>query len=345
MQITAQEISVFLNGTLEGNPKAVIQRPARIEEAQTGDICFLANPKYHPFAYTTEASVLLVGRDFKPEKPLNPTLIRVDDVYSCVSLLLEKFGQSIPQTSGIDTQAYAHPSAQIAAEVSVGAFSYVAEGVTIGKQTTVYPQVYIGKNATIGKNVTLHPGVRIYRDCVIGDGCVIHSNAVIGSDGFGFAPQEDGTYKKIPQIGHVILGKDVEVGSNTVIDRATLGATHIKDGAKLDNLIQIAHNVEIGENTVIAAQAGIAGSTKMGKNCMIGGQAGFVGHITVADGSKVQAQSGVSRSLKTPGGAWHGSPAFNYSDFMRSQVVFKNLPDLAKKIHELEKIIEELKGG
>jgi len=329
MQITAQEISVYLNGTLEGNPKAVIQRPARIEEAQTGDICFLASPKYHPFAYTTQASVLLV--------------VRVDDVYSCVSLLLEKFGQSIQQTSGIDGQAYAHPSAQLAANVSVGAFSYISEGVKIGEHTIIYPQVYVGKNVTIGKNVTLHPGVRIYRDCVIGDNCIVHANVVIGSDGFGFAPQEDGTYKKIPQIGNVVLGNGVEVGSNTVIDRATMGSTHIKDGAKLDNLIQIAHNVEIGENTVIAAQAGIAGSTKMGKNCMIGGQAGFVGHITVADGSKVQAQSGVSRSLKKPGAAWHGSPAFNYSDFMRSQVVFKNLPDLAKKVHELEKIIEEMK--
>jgi len=344
MSITAQEISIFLNGTLEGNPKALIQRPARIEEAQTGDICFLANPKYLPFAYTTQASVLLVSRDFKPEKPLNPTLIRVDDVYSCVSLLLEKFGQSTQQSVGIDNQASIHPSAKIATDVSIGAFSHICENVQIDENTIIYPQVYVGKNVTIGKNVVLHPGVRIYRDCIINDGCVIHANTVIGSDGFGFAPQEDGTYKKIPQIGNVILGKDVEIGANTVIDRATMGSTYIKDGAKLDNLIQIAHNVEIGENTAIAAQAGIAGSTKVGKNCMIGGQAGFVGHITVADGSKVQAQSGVSRSLKKPGAAWHGSPAFNYTDFMRSQVVFKNLPDLAKRVHELEKIIKELRN-
>lgn len=342
MQVTAQEISLYLNGTLEGNPQAIIQRPARIEEARSGDICFLANPKYHSFAYTTQASVLLVSKDFKPEKPLNPTLIRVDDVYSCVSLLLEKFGQPVPQTSGVDAQAFAHASVKMAENVSVGAFSYISEDVQIGRDTVIYPQVFIGKKVKIGRGVVLHPGVRIYRDCVIGDGCIVHANAVIGSDGFGFAPQGDGTYKKIPQIGNVVLGKDVEIGSNTVIDRATMGSTHIKDGAKLDNLIQIAHNVEVGENTAIAAQAGIAGSTKVGKNCLIGGQAGFVGHITVADGTKVQAQSGISRSLTKPGAAWHGSPAFNYSEFMRSQVVFKNLPDLAKKVHELEKTIAKL---
>lgn len=343
MQITAQQINDLLQGTLEGDTKTIVRRPAKIEEAQPGDICFIANSKYEHYAYTTKASVLLVSRDFQPEQPIKATLIRVDDVYSSVSLLLEKFGHQIRQHTGVDKQAFVHEKATLHDGVSVGAFSYISEGADIGKNTTIYPQVFIGKQVSVGQNVILYPGVRIYADCVIGDNTIIHSNTIIGSDGFGFAPQEDGTFKKIPQIGNVIVGRKVEIGANTVVDRATMGSTVIRDGVKLDNLIQIAHNVEIGENTVIAAQAGIAGSTKMGKNCMIGGQTGFVGHITVADGSKVQAQSGVARSLKKPNAAWHGSPAFDYAQFMRSQVVFKNLPDLAKKVNELEKMIAELK--
>ncbi len=344
MQVTAQQIADLLKGKIEGNPQTIIRRPARIEEAQEGDICFIAHPKYEHYAHTTNASVLLVSHEFQANGGKRPTLIRVADVRGSVVMLLEKFGHQIQQNEGVDQQASIHKSATLAANVSVGAFSFIAEGVEIGENTTVYPQVFIGKGVKIGKDVKLYPGVRIYANCVIGDGTIIHSNAVIGSDGFGFAPTGNGTFRKVPQIGNVILGKEVEVGANTVIDRATMGSTVLEDGVKLDNLIQIAHNVEIGENTVIAAQAGIAGSTKMGKNCMIGGQAGFVGHITVADGSKVQAQSGVARSLKKPNVAWHGSPAFNYADFMRSQVVFKNLPDLAKKVHELEKQLKELKG-
>ncbi|MEM6722564.1 MAG: UDP-3-O-(3-hydroxymyristoyl)glucosamine N-acyltransferase [Bacteroidota bacterium] len=345
MTVTAKELSDLLNGKLEGDPNVTVYKPAKIEDGDSGAVCFIANPKYVHYAYTTNASVLLVSHDLKLNKPIKPTLIRVDDVYSCVSLLLERFGGTQRSDYEVAEQAFVHPQASIAEKVHVDAFCYVSKGVRIGQNSILHPQVFLGENVVVGENVILHPGVRIYRECVIGDNTVIHANTVIGSDGFGFAPQKDGTFKKVPQVGNVVIGKSVEIGSNCVIDRATMGSTIIHDGVKLDNLIQIAHNVEVGENTVIAAQTGIAGSTKIGKNCMVGGQVGFVGHITVADGSKIQAQSGVAKSLKTPNQAWHGSPAFEYSNFMRSQVVFQKLPDYARKINELEKRLKELEKG
>lgn len=344
MTLTAKELCELLNGRLEGDPDIVVHKPAKIEEGESGAISFIANPKYVHYAYTTGSSVLLVSNDLKLDKPIKPTLIRVDDVYSCVSMLLEHFGNGMSNGTGIDSRSIVHAESFLKENVFVGAFSYVSKGARIGENTIIHPQVFVGENAIIGDNVTLYPGVKVYHDCVLGNDVVIHSNTVIGSDGFGFAPQKDGTYKKVPQVGNVIIGNKVEIGSNCVIDRATMGSTIIEEGVKMDNLIQIAHNVEIGQNTVIAAQAGIAGSTKLGEKCMIGGQSGFVGHITVADGSKVQAQSGVASSLEEVNQAWHGSPAFKYASFMRSQVVFQNLPDLAKKIHDLEKKIEELQN-
>jgi len=342
MQVTAQELCAYLNGKLEGNPNVKVDRPSKIEEGQTGTISFIASPKYEDYAYTTQASVLLVSHDFKPDKPIEATLIRVENVYECLTTLLEKFGGNSYSEQGINQLSFVHSKATIGSNVSIGAFAFIDEGVEIGNDSMIYPQVFLGKNVKVGKNVTLHPGVRIYHDCEVGDNTTIHSNTVIGSDGFGFMPKGDGTFKKVPQIGNVKIGNHVEIGSNNVIDRATMGSTIIKDGVKLDNLIQIAHNVEVGKNTVIAAQAGIAGSTKLGENCMVGGQAGFVGHINVAEGSKIQAQSGVSKSIDEPYQAWHGSPAFKYGSFMRSQVVFQRLPELMKRIDELEAQLAKL---
>ena len=343
MIITAKELSKILSGSVEGDPNVKVDRPSKIEEGGKGTISFLANPKYESYAYTTTASIILVSKEFKPAKPISATLIRVDDVYSCVALLLDKFGNKVEVSQeGISDQAFVHPDANIGNNVSIGLFSIIENGATVGSNCTIYPQVYIGRNVKMGKNVTLHPGVKIYHDCVIGDNCILHSNVVIGSDGFGFAPTEDGSFKKIPQLGNVILESEVEIGANTVVDRATIGTTIIKKGVKLDNLIQIAHNVEVGQNTVIAAQTGIAGSTKVGENCMIGGQVGIVGHITVANGTKVQAQSGIASKVKTENTSLFGSPAIPYGSYLRSYTGFKQLPDLIKKINDLEKQVKSL---
>ena len=344
MTLTAKELSDILNGKLEGDPNVLISKPSKIEEGKSGTVSFIDHPKYEHYAYTTNSSVLLVSHDLVLDKPIKPTLIRVKDVRSSLGLLLEQFGNRMDNSAGIDPRAYVHPDSFLKDNVFVGGMAYIAKGVRIGENSIIHPQVFIGENAIIGKNVTLYPGVKIYFDCVIGDDVVIHSNTVVGSDGFGFAPQKDGSFKKVPQVGNVVIESNVEIGSNCVIDRATMGSTIIREGVKLDNLIQIAHNVEVGKHTVIAAQAGIAGSTKIGENCMIGGQSGFVGHITIADGSKVQAQSGIAKSLSEEGKAWYGSPAFEYSSFLRSQVIFQKLPDLARKIHTLEKEIEELRN-
>lgn len=310
MQISARQLADLLGGTLEGNPDVLVHAPSKIEEGKPGTISFLGNLKYESYAYETEASVLLIPNDFKPAQPIQATLIRVADVYASIALLLEKFGaQQAPKHTGIHEGASVHPTAQIGDQVSIGVFSVVDAGAVIGAGTVIHPQVYIGANVIVGENVTIYPGVKIYRDCHIGHQCILHSNAIIGSDGFGFAPQEDGSYKKIPQLGNVLLEDAVEVGSNTVIDRATMGSTIIRKGVKLDNLIQIAHNVEIDENTVVAAQAGIAGSTKVGKGVQLGGQVGLVGHIRIADGTRIQAQSGVNKSIRKEGTAIYGSPA------------------------------------
>lgn len=337
MQISAQQIAMLLNGTIEGDSSILVHRPCKIEEGGKGTITFLANKKYESYIYQTTASVVLVSQDFQASQAIPATLIRVKDVYAAIAILLEKFGHQVKKVGEVSPRSFVNETVQLADNVSVGHFSVIEENAKIGEETVIFSQVFVGKNVKIGKNVILYPGVKIYHNCEIGDNCILHSNVIIGSDGFGFAPMEDGTYRKIAQIGNVILEDDVEIGSNTVIDRATMGSTIIRKGVKLDNLIQIAHNVEIGQNTVIAAQAGIAGSTTIGNNCRIGGQAGFVGHIHVADGVMVQAQSGVAGSIKKPGTAVYGSPAIAYADYLRAYAVFKKLPDLYRKINQLEK--------
>lgn len=344
MQITAQEIALLINGKVEGNPSAIVNRPSAIEEGGEGTLTFLANPKYEHFAYTTTASVLLVDQNFQPNQKVHPTLIRVENVRAAVALLLQKFGEQKPKIEGISSLAFIHPDAKVGAGTAIAAFAVVEAGAVIGENCTIHAQVFIGENTKIGHNNTFHSGVKIYQECELGNDIILHANAVIGSDGFGFAPQADGTFAKVPQIGNVIIEDNVEVGANTVIDRAALDATIIRAGAKLDNLIQIAHNVEIGENTVIAAQAGIAGSTKIGKNNQIGGQAGFVGHIKTADGVKVQAQSGINRTIKEEGKAVYGSPAIAYKDYLRAYALFRRLPDLEKRIRDLEKQIPKEEG-
>ena len=342
MQISAKELCALLNGKLEGNPDVLISGPSKIEEGVPGTISFLGNPKYESYAYTTQSSVLLISNDFQPTKPISATLIRVENVYASVAMLLEKFGSDQAKPQDNSENAFIHATATIGKNTSIGHFCVIEKYANIGENCTIYPQVFIGEGVTIGNNVTLYPGTRIYYKCTLGNNVVIHSNVVIGADGFGFVPQEDGTYKKVAQIGNVVIEDNVEIGSNTTIDRATMGSTYIRNGVKLDNLIQLAHNVDIGENTVIAAQAGIAGSTKIGANCQIGGQVGIIGHIQIADGTKIQAQSGIARSIKTPNTAWYGSPAIEYSNFLKSHVVFKNLATMEKKVLELEKKLAKL---
>ncbi len=345
MKVTAAYLAQLLDGLLDGNPDTQVSRPARIEEAQPGDFAFLDNIKYESFAYTTEASILLVHRSFQPSQPVKPTLIRVDDVRSSLALLLQKFDEGNQSNSiSIAENASVHPSAKIGIGTSIGAFAIIEEGVMIGTNCIIYPQTYIGRNVHIGDNCRLYPGVRILFDCIVGKNCILHANAVIGSDGFGFAPQADHTWVKVPQVGNVVLENDVEIGACTCIDRASIGSTTVRSGAKLDNLIHIAHNVEIGRNTAMAAQIGIAGSTRLGNNCQIGGQAGFAGHLTLADGTRVQAQSGVGINVTEPNSTLFGSPAISFRDFMRSHVVFKQLPELQKKVLALEKQLKDLIG-
>lgn len=315
---------------------------AKIEEAQRGSLTFLANPKYEQFLYTTNASVAIVNKDLVLTGEVKPALIRVDNAYTAFSVLLEQYNTIKLNKSGIEQPSFVHPTATIGNNVYIGAFAYIGPGVKVGNNCKIYPHTYVGDNVSLHENVTLFAGVKVYFDCVIGKNVVIHSGAIIGSDGFGFAPQADGTYKKIAQIGNVIIEDDVEIGSNTTVDRATMGSTVIHKGVKLDNLIQIAHNVEIGANTVIAAQTGVSGSTKLGENVILGGQVGVVGHISIAKGNQVQAQSGVGRTITEEGKKWAGSPAVAYGANARSNVVIHRLPDLEKKVEELERKIAEL---
>ncbi len=338
MKLTVKEIANYLNGTIMGNDQAVITHPAKIEQATNGAITFLSNLKYEAYIYETKATAVLVSEDFKATKAINTTLIKVKDVYSSITKFLQFYEQSVHPVQGISTLSFIHPSVQLGNQVTIGDFTSINKEVSIGNNCRIYPQVFIGVGVTIGKNVTIYPGVKIYHNCQIGDNCILQANAVIGSDGFGFAPQADGSYEKIPQVGIVVLEDNVEIGANTVIDRATMGQTIIKKGTKLDNLIQIAHNVTVGENTVIAAQTGVAGSTRIGNQCQIGGQAGFVGHIEIADKVKVQAQSGVAASIKEVGSKVYGSPALSYQDYLRAYALFRQLPKLEKRIRELEKI-------
>ncbi|WP_437920593.1 UDP-3-O-(3-hydroxymyristoyl)glucosamine N-acyltransferase [Sphingobacterium sp. LRF_L2] len=336
MQFTANQIATLLGGYVEGDPDVIVNQLSKIEEGKAGSLAFLSNPKYEQFLYDTEASAVIVNEDLLLQREVSTSLIRVKDAYSSFSELLRIYHQLRNERKGIEEPSFVHESAKVGEELYLGAFSYIGRDVTIGNQVKIYPQVYIGDGVIIGDHVTLYPGVKIYYDCVIGNDVVIHSGAVIGSDGFGFAPQKDGTYSKVPQIGNVIIEDDVEIGANTVIDRATLGSTVIRKGVKLDNLIQIAHNVEIGANTVAAAQTGISGSTKIGENVVLGGQVGVVGHIQVASGSQIQAQSGINRSIDQENKKWGGSPAISYNSNLRSQVIYVKLPQLEKRIAELE---------
>jgi UDP-3-O-[3-hydroxymyristoyl] glucosamine N-acyltransferase len=346
MQFTAAQIAQLINGSVEGNPDESIFTISKIEEAQAGALAFIANPKYESFLYSTKASIVLINQSFQIEEPPAATVIRVPDAYAAFAQLLSIYEQMIrPQAKkGVEQPAFIHPSAILGKDVYVGAFAYIGENVTIGDDVQIYPQAYIGDHAKIGSGTVVHAGSKIYHHCEIGKNVLIHSGVVIGSDGFGFAPQADGSFKKVPQLGNVIIEDEVEIGANTTIDRATMGATHIHQRVKLDNLIQIAHNVVIGEDTAIAAQTGISGSTKIGRNCIIGGQVGTVGHIQIADGTRINAKSGISKTVKEPNTALSGAPAFDYKDWSKSKIITRNLPALAKKINVLEEKINALAG-
>lgn len=336
MKFTASQIAGILEGEVHGNPEITVHKLAKIEEGVEGSLTFLANPKYTHYIYSTQASITIVNRDFSPEQALNTTLIKVNDAYASFSKLLEFYNQVKNNKVGIENPVFLTDTASYGADFYLGAFSYIGNNVKIGDNVKIFPNVYIGDNVSIGDNVLIYSGAKIYSESEIGNGCVIHSAVIIGADGFGFTPSPNGEYSKIPQTGNVILEEEVEVGAGTTIDRATLGSTILRKGVKLDNQIQIAHNVEIGEHTVIAAQTGIAGSTKIGKNCLIGGQVGIVGHITIGDRVKIQAQSGIGRSVKDDE-VLQGSPALNYGDFNKSYVHFKNLTKIVGKINDIEK--------
>lgn len=343
MQFTAAQIAMIINGKVEGDADVAVASFGKIEEAQNGQLAFLANPKYQEYLYSTNASIIIINESLELKQKIKATLIKVPDAYSAFATLLDKYQQlKRQQLTGIQQPVYIAATAKTGENVFIGAFAYVGENVVIANGAKIYPNAYLGDNVIIGENTIIHPGVRIYHDCVIGKNVSIHAGTVIGSDGFGFAPQADGTLKKVPQIGNVIVEDGVEIGANATIDRATIGSTLIKAGAKLDNLLQIAHNVEVGNNSVIAAQSGISGSTKIGNNVMIGGQVGIVGHLKIADGTRINAQSGVSKSIKNPNSAVTGSPAFDYTAALRSQAASRNLPNLEKRVLELEKLLKEM---
>ncbi len=345
MEFSAKQIAELLGGEVVGDESIKVNTLAKIEEATLGSLSFLANPKYTDFIYTTGASVVIVNKTFIPEKnlPETCTLVKVDDAYACFAKLLDVYNQIRNNKVGIEANSFIHESAKIGNNCYVGTFAYVDEGVVVGDNTKIHPNVKVGRNVKIGTGCNLNSGVVIYDECVIGNNVTIHSNTVIGADGFGFAPNSENQYHKVAQIGNVIIEDHVEIGANSTIDRATLGSTIIRKGVKLDNLIQIAHNVEIGENTVIAAQSGVAGSTKIGKNCMIGGQVGIVGHLTIADEVKIAAQSGVGQNVTVPGTILQGSPAFAVGDYKRSYVMFRNLPAINAAVNKIQKEIAQFK--
>lgn len=343
MIFSAQQIADFLKGEIVGNPDVKVSNISKIEEGKAGTLTFLSNPKYTPHIYTTQASIVLVNKDFIPEAYIQATLIKVENSYNALASLLMLVEQSKPQKKGVDSLSFIAKSAKIGESAYVGAFAFIGENSEIGDGVKIYPQVFIGDNVKIGNNVTIFSGAKIYQECVIGNNCVIHSGAVIGADGFGFAPDENGVFNKIPQIGNVVLEDNVEVGANSCIDRATMGSTLLQKGVKIDNLIQIAHNVDVGENTVLAAQTGIAGSTKVGKNCMFGGQVGVSGHLIIPSGTKLGAQTGVNSSIKDANQVMQGSPAMPYMQFMKSSSIARKLPEMQKEISELKKEIQALK--
>ncbi|MEL7270731.1 MAG: UDP-3-O-(3-hydroxymyristoyl)glucosamine N-acyltransferase [Bacteroidota bacterium] len=339
MKFTATQIAGILEGEVDGNPEIAVHKLSKIEEGEQGSLTFLANPKYTSFIYSTKASITIVNKDFVPEQQLSTTLIKVEDAYKSFSKLLEYYNQVKSNKVGVEQPSFVSETASYGDGFYLGAFSYLSDNVKIGNNVKIYPNVYIGENVTIADNVVVFAGAKIYSDSIIGRECVIHSGVIIGADGFGFTPNEKGEYSKVPQTGNVILEDHVDVGAGTTIDRATLGSTILRKGVKLDNQIQIAHNVEIGEHTAIAAQTGIAGSTKIGKHCLIGGQVGIVGHITIGDRVRIQAQSGIGRNVKSDE-VLQGSPALNYGDYNKSYVHFKNLPKLASTINNIEKKLD-----
>ena len=345
MKFTAEQIAGILDGEVIGNPNAEVYKLSKIEEGSKGSLTFLANPKYQNYIYTTQATITIVNNTFIAEAALSTTLIKVEDAYLSFSKLLEFYDQSRKAAKiGIEQPSFLSESIKYGDGLYFGAFSYIGENTVLGDNVKIYPNSYIGDNVIIGDNVSVFAGAKIYSETVIGANCTIHSGVIIGADGFGFAPNSDGTFSKIPQIGNVIIEDDVEIGANTTIDRATMGSTIIRKGVKLDNQIQIAHNVEIDENTVIAAQTGIAGSTKIGKNCMIGGQVGIAGHLTIGSNVRIQAQSGVGKNIKD-GEVLQGSPTFGYNDFSKSYVHFKSLPKIVAEIEDLKKQVLNNKNG
>ncbi|MBZ4044641.1 UDP-3-O-(3-hydroxymyristoyl)glucosamine N-acyltransferase [Flavobacterium hibisci] len=344
MKFTAEQIAGILEGQVVGDPNAEVSRLSKIEEGEEGSLTFLANPKYINYIYTTKASITIVNDSFVPESEITTTLIKVEDAYASFSKLLEFYNQVKLNKSGIEKHAYLTEGTKYGENLYLGSFSYVGQNVTLGNNVKIYPNSFIGDNVVIGDNVYIFAGAKIYSETIIGNNCTIHSGSIIGADGFGFAPNEDGEYTKVPQIGNVIIEDNVDIGANTTIDRATLGSTIIRKGVKLDNQIQIAHNVEIGRNTVIAAQSGVAGSTKIGENCMIGGQVGIAGHLVIGNNVRVQAQSGIGRNIKDDE-VLQGSPTFGYSDFSKSYVHFKNLPKIVAELEELKKQIINPKNG
>jgi UDP-3-O-[3-hydroxymyristoyl] glucosamine N-acyltransferase len=337
MKFTAEQIAGVLAGEVIGNPKAEVYKLSKIEEGSEGSITFLANPKYLPYIYTTQATITIVNSTFVPDAELTTTLIKVEDAYMSFTKLLEFYDQARKgNKTGIEQPSFLSESVKYGTNLYIGSYSYIGENAVLGENVKIYPNCFIGENVVIGDNVVIFSGAKIYSETIIGNNCIIHSGAILGADGFGYAPNTDGTYTKIPQIGNVIIEDNVDIGANTTIDKATMGSTIIRKGVKLDNQIQIGHNVEIGENTVIAAQTGIAGSTKIGKNGMIGGQVGIVGHLTIGNNVRIQAQSGVGRNIKD-NEVLQGSPTFGYNDFNKSYVHFKNLPKIVTELEELKK--------
>ena len=343
LSFTAQQIALLIQGKIEGEATAMVKQFGKIESAMPGEISFLSNPKYEDFLYTTKASVIIVNESLVLKKKIAATLIRVPDAYAAFATLLTKYQEMKNENLvGIQSPSFIASTAKLGEQNFVAAFAYIGENVKTGNNVKIFPNTVIGENVIIGNNVTIHAGVIIYSDCILGNNITIHAGSIIGSDGFGFAPKADGSYQKIPQLGNVIIEDDVEIGSNTTIDRATIGSTIIKKGVKIDNLIQIAHNVEIGENTVIAAQVGISGSTKIGKGVMMGGQSGTIGHIVIADGIKIAARTGITKDFKEAGITLSGYPAREQSAFLRAQVAQKNLPALEKRVKELEIMVQQL---
>jgi UDP-3-O-[3-hydroxymyristoyl] glucosamine N-acyltransferase len=343
MEFTAEQIAALINGQVLGNPQVKVTGLAKIEEGLEGTLSFLSNPKYEEYIYSTKSSICIVNNTFDPSKPLpsSLTLIKVEDAYSCFAKLLEAYAQMTRKQPGIDQPSFISQTAKIGEHLYLGAFAYVGDNALIGNNVAIYPNAYIGDNVKIGDNTVIHPGATIYNDCVIGNRCVIHAGVVVGADGFGFAPNDKGEFQKVPQIGNVVIEDDVEIGSNTTIDRATMGSTFIRKGVKIDNLCQIAHNVDVGQHTAMAAQVGVAGSAKIGQHVMIGGQAGISGHLKIADGTKIVAQSGIPSTVKKAD-TLMGSPGIPLDDFKRSYFGFRKLPFILTKLQELEKQLKEL---